>query len=325
MTIKPPLIGLIDRQDMPFRRWIPYVRNYVIKVSWKYLQPKISGGLNYDLLDRILDAQVANGSPWSTQRAALRVSVGSNSPDWVYKLAGTINWEQGTSGSFEQGGPIPQFWNDGIIDAYTHLQELLSARYDDDYRIARVDLGLPVSLYSPEVCGIGATKANRNALAELGWAPEIHTEAFKKATSIHESLWQKTPTAAAFAPVPQLNGARSVTQGLDMMNWFKTLLGERACILTTFAAPSKLDHPDYKPFLDAQGEDSTHSCVQTASWTQLIEDTKLTSEEALAITLQRASQIATSVELPQRYATVLWPENSNQIPDKVKEVMGSWI
>lgn len=297
----------------------------MIKLSWRTLQNKVSGKLNTDSIDKILDGQSSPGSPWRGQRAALRVSVGAHAPDWVHLLSGSLNWEQGTPGSYETGGVVPRFWTDGMLDSYMHLQELLAARYDDDERIARVDLGMPVSLYSPEVCGIGATRTNRATLADLGWSPDLHASAFDRAVEAHAQLWKRTPTAAAFAPLPQLNGSRSVQAGLDMMKSFRDKLGERACTMTTFANPDKIANADYRKFLEAQGDLRDYSCVQTASWLQLVEDTELSSQDALKETLAYAHTVASSVELPQRYATVLWPELESEAPDRVREVLGPWV
>lgn len=330
MTVKPPLTGLIDRQGPCPRRWAPYLNGYVIKVPWDLLQPGVSGGINTQVIDDQLCATerfVDDVWPWAHQRAALRIEVGLHAPQWVHALAGSIPWDQGTPGSSEAGGLIPRWWTPGMLDAYTHLHELLAARYDDDERVTRIDLGMPVSLYSPEVCGIGATKANREALAEAGWTPMGHLSAFAQATQAHAELWKRTPTAAAFAALPGLDGARAVADGLWMLDRFRGDLGDRACAMTTFLNPWKVTRGGFVEFLTEQRADREHACVQTAAWSRLddgLGPSAGTLEECLQATLLTAHAVAGSVELPHGYERLI-PDNVTGLTDLARDVLGPWV
>ena len=192
--------------QLPRARYRAAVTGLVVDVPWADLQPAAGGGLAPDnQLDRALAAvravQAGGGRPLTVK---LRVFAGTGAPEWAKRLGGppveVVDDREGAdSGSKGERGTVGRFWTPEYGAAYTRLQELLAAAYDDEPELLATSITRCTTFYGEPFLRQAGAPAVARALYDAGYTPEADEQCLREQPAAHQ-VWQHTRSALALNP-----------------------------------------------------------------------------------------------------------------------------
>lgn len=147
-TVKAPLAGLIDRNEIPTDNLAGPIAGFVVDVPWRDLQPVRGGAIatNNDIDRAIRDVRALNSRTGNDVAIKLRVRAGVDAPDWAKKLGGSpIEVSDAQDGV---AGTIGAFWIKAFGAAYAELQTKLAERYDPVVEIGEVSISRCTTVYA---------------------------------------------------------------------------------------------------------------------------------------------------------------------------------
>lgn len=286
MTLKPPMVGLVDRAGIPSDDAATFVHGFVIRALWSDLQPT-PGPLVPDVIDQALDA--ADG-----KRVKLRVYGGSQAPEWLMDADG--DRFTFTDGDTLEPVTAPRWWGPNFGAAYVELQRLLADRYDDDDRLSEVTVSRCMGVYAETMTRDLRPPGNLDAFRAAGFSADVDIAAIMEQIDAH-TVWERTYTGLACNPYPRLlaNGKIRADVGVTVraMDRARTKLGERA-VIENNSVRSGPQSEEYGFMYTAMAERGAPITVQTATQEKI-------GSWADALRWAATDLGASAVELPRRY------------------------
>jgi len=207
--------------------------SWVVNVRWADLQPSSDVTLvTPNAIDQGIDQvrSLNRANPAQPFRLKIRLSAGTDAPDWVKQLGGgpmvirdPVDQVTGTVG---------RFWTDDFGRAYDRLQQILAARYDAVAEIGEITISRCSTVYAETFIRQSSDPANIQALLAEGDTPDADERCLREQVDAH-SVWAHTLSGLALNPYqkPGTNG-REIDEMFTetLMSYCRKVLGSR-CVL----------------------------------------------------------------------------------------------
>lgn len=316
-VIKPPIAGLIDRNEPPPADYLHALSGFVVRVGWSELQKTRDGPITPDNpIDRALkQVRILNGRHDVHLALKIRLMAGIYAPEWAKGLGGApFRMADETSAGSAGGGTVGRFWRPDFGSAWAQLQTALAAQYDGVPEIRDVTIARCMTVYAEPLIRQLTVDANVAGMLAAGFTWQADQDCQRQSIDA-ASVWRHTPLSFAFNPYRRVESVQhrplDMAFTLSLMGYCRRVLGAR-CVLennslkgTAPASPSSQD-PYQVMYVAMQGLGGA-ICYQTQPLTVLQGNLPGTLAVALA-------QHATAVELPVGYqrwsAATLAPVNA---------------
>ena len=244
---KPLITGLVDMGYIPFNHDYTMLpdnsltavesypgafRGMVINVTWAQLQPT-SQTFDPGVIDQALSAITAynQSHPTAPLLAKLRVWGGGHSPDWAKQIGGPITVVFQSTSNAPVTLTVGAFWSQPYIQAWTHLQSLLAARYDTNPLIVSVP-ATSCATVTDEPFILPLSKPSSTNLLAAGFTDAAYKNCLLHETDVY-SAWKYTRIETIYNPYHTIGGGKMTTDTsvtIQAMQACRTALGSR-CIL----------------------------------------------------------------------------------------------
>jgi hypothetical protein len=300
-NLKPPLVGLLDRNGVPPSAFLGALAGYVVNVYWKDLQPTPGATLTpNNAIDRAISAVNAlNAAHGTNLGLKIRVFAGIWAPAWVKNLGGSpvplVNPQGGGSGT------IGRFWTDAFGNAYNHFEDLLAAKYDEVPVVREVTISRCTTFYDEPFIRDTTDPDDVSALLDAGYTPTADENCQRQEIAA-ATVWQHTRSDLALNPYEVIGtlGTKAVDEPftLEMMQYCRQVLG-LGCVLENNSLRYPVIGAGYEAMYESMSELGAPISFQTATADRVGD---LSETIGYAVTLG-----ANSVELPGGYQSIETP------------------
>ncbi|HEY7044323.1 MAG TPA: hypothetical protein VH419_11700 [Nocardioidaceae bacterium] len=198
-SVKPAVVGLVDRQRTIDDNWAGVIRGVVVQVDWAALQPTRDGPIvtNNPIDAAVTAVQAYNQRhPDATLGIKLRVMAGRGSPQWLKDRAG---YQFVQSPVDQSSGTVPFWWKRQVDTAYRALQQALAARYDGIPEIREVQITRCTVLYDEPFMRITGDRVALTAFVANGLTRAADQTCYKQEVQAH-AVWHQTRSVLALNP-----------------------------------------------------------------------------------------------------------------------------
>jgi hypothetical protein len=230
-SVKPAIVGLLDRQGKIDDSWAGIIRGVVVQVDWAVLQPTADGPIvSNNPIDSALAAVQAYNQrhPDAPLGVKLRVMAGRAAPQWLKDRVGS----QFVQSPVDQAnGTVPFWWKPQVDSAYRLLQQQLAARYDGVPEIREVQITRCTVLYDEPFMRVTGDRVALAAFQANGLTRSVDETCFRQEVKAH-LVWQRTRSVLALNPYqdPATVPATDVDFTVTMAKQCRNLLGNRCVI-----------------------------------------------------------------------------------------------
>jgi hypothetical protein len=322
-TLKPPVLGAIDRQHEPGpAERAAGVNRWVVQLNWNVLQPNGPGDALHagvpgqgGLQD--LDTAIAHAGN-SVSAIKLRVYAGSASPAWALHLGGGPLHLINTTGA--PGATVlgPVFWDPAFVAGYTQLISKLAARYDNAPQLGDIDICESGVVFCDGTKQMGGNAAEFERLHYSIGADVAAQEAGIRA----HNAFVHTRSSQAFFPFQYVQGGKVIhdmTRTIALMQYGQRTLGARWIEENYSASDVRANDALYTPLWAAMRADQQRGVVtqyQTSTMAKM-------GNLCATLSWVARTQGGVEVELPSGYSSAagcpLTGANSVQSWDRVLE------
>lgn len=253
-ALKPLLRGLLDRDATPPPAYVGVaVRGWVVKATWRELQPTAGGPIAADNpVDRALaEVRRLNATdPKLGLGLKLRVYAGPDAPDWAKTLGGPavsiVNPQGGQAGG---GATVGRFWTEEYGRAYAELQDKLAVKYDAAPELRETVVSRCTLVYAESFIRLRGSRPSIDNLLAAGFTKALDRTCLQESIDAHR-VWVHTRSDLQFAPYQDIEqrGPKAVDDAFteELMRYCRDSLGQR-CVLEN----NSLRYPPNSPALNA--------------------------------------------------------------------------
>lgn len=232
-AVKPVLGGLLDRKGMPPKSHWAVINGFVVTATWAQLQASPGAPLTVNNpIDQAIAAVRAKGGP-TGMKLKLRIKAGVDAPQWAKELGGPpvpMVWGKKTV-------TVGRFWTPEFGQAYSNLQGLLAARYDEVPEIAQTEVSRCTTFWTEPYYRQWQKDFNIRSLLSAGYTSEADDTCHEEEILSHD-VWTTTRSGLAVSPFWRLAGSGRTTWDEpyteEMMAFCRSVLGPR-CVLENYS------------------------------------------------------------------------------------------
>lgn len=241
-TLKPPLIGLTDRNSLPAAGVRPYVSAVSVKVKWSDLQPTQGGAVSLAPYQAEIDAITA-----ANKKVRLRIDGAQQAPSWAKSVGGSafplkiVDPAASAAAGSEVSYTVGKWWDSAYLALYQDFITKLAAIVDTDPDFVEVTVSNasliggsePFARY-PDTTS-WPTTGNRERLLAAGWTAEADIAAIKSGIDLHAAVFDYTRQWFTINPYEgfDIAGDRFTDWSKPVAVYANTKLGQRLTLGTT--------------------------------------------------------------------------------------------
>jgi hypothetical protein len=266
--VKPVMAGLVDRNAMPPAAYQRVLSGFVVNVTWAELQPTAGGPIT---TGNVIDEAIAalRSLPKGVNlRLILRVTAGTDAPDWAKRLGGDpIAISHKCKRNTCQTETIGRFWTDAFGQAYQGFQKKLAARYDGVPKVAQVEIDRCTTFYAEPFLRDPDVATNVQSLLAAGYTAAADDCCQRQEIDAHQ-VWATTRSGLALNPYDRIDADGTYTTDEayteQVMAYCRSTLGSR-CVLENHSLRSPLQDGPYTSLFSAMLAAGPPLGFQTAS------------------------------------------------------------